>query len=787
MNDSRDIVSRARDDAAAETAVLAPRQSYLGYGYPDEEEESPLRDYWRSVRRYLWLIVGFTLLVAAFASVYMARRPDIYQARSVVQVDLEANSGLSTTKGNQVVVSNTANDPAYFNTQLRVLTSSALLQRVVRTLDLEHNQAFLSPHKNRERSTWRNLQLMFALDSAKPKGSAPEVKEQQQLTTEFAPVLARTDLAEAERLSPHVESIRRKLQVDPVKESRLPNKETRLIEITFTHPDPRIAAHIVNTIVDTFALSNLEKRTETNTTAGDFLQRRVAELQSQIRNGEERLINYAASNKILSLDASQNTVVERLAGLNRQLLEAENDRKLAEADYQSSIVPGAAEALAEGSNKQTPDHEAKLAGLQQKRAELLVEITDEAPEVRAINDQIAVVEKQIADTRQRATSIVITNMETRFRRAQAREASLRQAFDQQRGETLNQNEAAINYRIIQQEVDTQKSLLNGLLQRSKENDVMLAGLAGTPNNIHVLDYALVPKTPVGPRRLLGAGVAFVFALALGVGGAVLLGYMDDSLQSMEEVEKRLHLPALAAVPVIGKVNRRLLPTFGKQTRNRTGLTPLVNDDPQSLFAEAYRQLRTSVLLSTAGHPPRILLVTSSQPAEGKTTTAINIALTLAQTGAKVLLIDADMHRPQLHAAFNRPNARGLSTALATEMDEAGILALIEQHEESNCHLLMTGPTPPNPAELLGSEQMRNLIATLEKSFTYIVIDSPPITYFTDSVMLTSVSDGVLLVVNCGRTSRQIVRRSRKILNDVGARIFGVVLNNVRLKQQDYNY
>jgi capsular exopolysaccharide synthesis family protein len=293
--------------------------------------------------------------------------------------------------------------------------------------------------------------------------------------------------------------------------------------------------------------------------------------------------------------------------------------------------------------------------------------------------------------------------------------------------------------------------------------------------------------------MLGVAMAFMVSLAFGVGLALFLEYLDDTIRSAEDVENLLHLPALALIPSVGglKKRRSLLPasnTLQRRNGNGKALPELLIDaEARSPLAEAYRQLRTSVLLSTAGRSPKTLLVTSSVPSEGKTTTSVNTAISLAQTGANVLIIDADMRRPRLHSTFEMNNRRGLSTILSSDMSEADILGVIQQHEESGLQLLTSGPIPPNPAELIGSEQMRRLITILKTSFDHIIIDSPPIASFTDGVLIASMVDGVLLVVHGGNTSRSVVRRSRQLLNDVGAKIFGVILNNVDLQRQNYYY
>src|SRR5438105_1664529 len=763
------------------------RGPVYGYGPESSEGEVHLLDYLRAIRKLLWLVIGVAALITTLAMIYVARKPDVYEASSRVQVDLENNpmyAGRTTP-----MIYSPVNDPAYFNTQLQILTSPGLLRRVVKTLDLEHNQAFLRPQSLRQPSTWKTILQMWGVSGPEKKDPSTQPKE-LPLTSTVAAATSNDDLAEAKRLAPYVGALQGGLKVEPVRESRAGYyKETRLIDIVFQHGDAEISAKITNAVADTFVRANLEKKNETNTSTGEFLSKRVAELQQQIRADEEKLVSYAKNNQILSLDASQNTVVERLAGLNKQLLEAENDRKMAEAEYNAAKAPGAATALAEGA-KDINESESKLADLKQKRAQLLVDATEEAPEVKEVDQQIAELQKHLHESRARNTNTLLTNLETKYRQSLAREESLRKSFNQQKGETVTQNEAAINYRILQQEIETNKGLLDNLLQRSKENDVVLAG---RPNNISIVDYAITPDFPVGPARMRSVMLAFVLALALGVGLALFLEYLDDSIHSTDDVEKFLRLPALAVIPSMsgGVARRRLLSSAtALQKRNgNTGGNPelLLNVNGRSALAESYRQLRTSVLLSTAGRAPKTLLITSSLPGEGKTTTAVNTAITLAQTGASVVIIDADMRRPRLRSIFDLPEREGLSSILSSETKPEDMLHAIHRDEATGLNVLASGPIPPNPAELLGSEQMRKLIAVLSGAFTHIVIDSPPVSSFTDGVLIASMVDGVLLVVHGGKSSRGVVRRSRQLLTDVGAKIFGVVLNNVSARSHDYYY
>jgi len=770
--------------------------SHVNYPYDHRENEqgSHFLDYWRIVRKHLWLIIGISVVIPTLVGIYLIRKPDIYESQARIQVDLETANPLlgGMSKNSSVILNSETNDPAYFNTQLQILTGPGLLRKVATSLDLEHNQVFLRDYPS-DKSTWLDLRRILGL---KPKTAPQSPSDVLPVTpSSSSPVVQ--EQAEAERLADYVDDLQETLRVEPVKETRLTVRETRLIDITYRHTDAHLAAKIVNTIAQTFVDQNREKKIETSGTTGSYLLKRIAELQSTIRSKEEELINYAKNHQILSLDANQNTVVERLEGLNKQLLIAENERKLAESAYRASLQPGAAEALAEGgatekdvpsATKVTTDAEIKLTELRQRRAELLVENTEKWPAVKEVDKQIAALEKLMSDTRARATRVVTTNLSTRYRQALATEEALRKAYDQQRAETLTQNEAAVTYRIIQQEIETNKNLLDGLLQRTKENDVVMAG---TPNNIRVVDFAIAQKKPVGPKRALIVGLSLLLSLGCGVGMAFFVEYLDDSVRSMEDVENFLHLPAVALIPQAGTAKPKRFALSGKKgalvSPNGTQEVLLTELEKRSPVVEAYRHLRTSILLSTAGRPPRTLLITSSVPSEGKTTTAVNTALSLTQTGAKVLIIDADMRRPRLHSIFNLKNDNGLSALLSREASESEMSAAVQQDEQSGLYILTAGPVPPNPAELVGSEQMLRLISAYTRSFAHVVVDSPPVAAFTDGVLIAAMVDAVLLVVHSGKSSRKVVSRARKLLQDVGARIIGVVLNKVPMAGSNSYY
>jgi capsular exopolysaccharide synthesis family protein len=712
----------------------------------------------------------------------MGMKADYYKATARIQVNLEnTNAAVGSEEGQGGFLSA---DPAYFNTQLQILNSPALLRRIVGTLDLEHNPTYLRHMSKGGRMIRKVIRFFYfgKTDDAtqNPLGPNP-------LTSSLDPSESEQEMAAAQRMEPLVEDLQKKVKVEPVKEPRLSFKETRLIDISTEHPSPQLAAKISNAIADAFVLSNLEQRRKTGASAEEFLNIRVSELQTQIRRGEAQLIEYAKNHEILSLDASQNTVVDRLTGLNRQLMEAENDRIIAEANYRKALDPVSLEALAKEGAKEIDAAESRLAILRENRAQMLVEATEKWPEVKEVNQQIAEVEKTIKDLRSRATSTIKTNLETRYQQALERENSMRTAFNKQRDETLKQNEAAINYKIIQQEIDTNKVLLQGILQRAKESDVSLQGAL---NNVRVVDYAITPdpKEPDGPWRLVWIMLAFSVSLGGGLALAFFVDYLDNSVRSSEDAMAASQLPTLVTIPAVGKTLRqRVVPLLS--SGNGRGRSPAVLLDSISppAFTEEYRRLRTAVTLPLNGHSPKTILVTSSLRGEGKTTTALNMATAMAQsTGAKVLIIDADMRRPRIHGLLGCGNDCGLSSLLSGEIPREKALDYVVRHESSGVHLLPGGPIPPNPAELLHSSNLRQLLADLETTFSHIIVDSPASEEFSDSLILSASVDGVLFVIHGTKSSRESVRHTLQELRYVGANLLGVVLNGVSSHEQEYS-
>jgi capsular exopolysaccharide synthesis family protein len=481
----------------------------------------------------------------------------------------------------------------------------------------------------------------------------------------------------------------------------------------------------------------------------------------------------------LNNEPDGNVEAKRLAILSSQLLEAENDRKNLQAQYEAARTAGDPYSVPEVLNSERIARlRDRVSSLKERRDALLVIYTPEWPEVKKIEAELKPIEIEVS----KATKEIVSSIKSRYEAAVARESSLRRSYEQQRGTTTQQTRDQLEMLQISQEIETNKQYLNTLLQRQKELQV---GASDRPNEVSISSLSRFPKAPIGPPRLRNIMIAFVLSLLAGIGLAFLLDFLDDTVKSLEDVDRYLHVPALALIPASRNERSRLLPLGGAPQGGHDSTALAMIEDVRSPIAESYRHLRTSLLLSSAGQPPKTILVTSSQPSEGKTTTAINTAFMLAQTGAEVLIVDCDLRRPRLHAHFDLPNARGLTNWLSGETDLDRLLQNYDKNK--NLKFLTSGPVPPNPAELLGSDEMRKLLSILGGRFTHIVLDSPPAISFTDASILSTMVDGVVLVVHGGRSSRAVVRRAKQQLLDVGARIFGVVLNNVKMEPHDYYY
>jgi capsular exopolysaccharide synthesis family protein len=727
------------------------------------DDPAALKNYLFIVLKRKWLILSLVLVVTSLVAIQSFRAPAIYEGETMIRIQEKTPSVLQDK-----IVINGQRDPNFWGTQLRLLQNPALARQVVLTLDLPHNPAFLGGRS--QTGFFDSLRRLFS--SPKETTEPKPVPAGLAVITDTEKSLGRLTPEEIAKLEVYEDAIIAGEEIEPV-----PN--TNLVKIIYRHSDPELAQKIANTLAEVFKNYNLALATEGTNTAENILAREVARLQNQVKQDQEILWNFAKAKDLpLTTEGAGNLEGTKLATLSAQLLQAQSDRKRLQAQLEA--------AKNEADPFSVPDVNAsarveklrdRISALKEQREALLVTYTKEWPAVKKLDVQIQALEAEL----QRAPEEIITSLQRKYEAAVTQENLLRRSYDQQKATTTEQTRNQIDLVAMKQELETNKQYLATLTQRQRELDVSYSNGA---NEVSIATYSRLPKSPVGPPRLRNIIIAFLLSLAGGIGLAFLLDFLDDTVKSVEDVDRYIHLPALALIP--SSRDRRLPGTIGRTPAPPSNTTALAMiNDVRSPITESYRHLRTSLLLSSAGKPPKTILITSSQPAEGKTTTGINTAFMLAQTGANVLMIDCDLRRPRLHTQFGLPNTKGLTTWLSGEKNLDGLIQTCEK--APNLKVLTSGPVPPNPAELLGSEEMRKLLNILSEQYAHIVIDSPPIISFTDASILSTMVDGVILVVHGGRSSRAVVRRAKQQLLDVGAHVFGVVLNNVKVELHDYYY
>ncbi|HEX8129476.1 MAG TPA: polysaccharide biosynthesis tyrosine autokinase [Pyrinomonadaceae bacterium] len=736
-------------------------------------EPTHLRDYLSVVIKRKWLILSLMVVVTSLVAIQMYRQPTVYRAESTIQIEQKTKNLLKTKE----FVINAQSDPAYWGTQLALLENPRLHRRVILALDLQNNPAFVGGQGRP--SLFATVRRMF---SRQKPAAAPAAGQEGGLgVVDDAPATT----AEADKLTPeqtakmlgYEDALRANLTIDPV-------ERTNLVKIIYEHTNPALAMKIADTLAAVFIQDNMERETSGSTKSAEQLARNITDLQASYRQKQEEIIAFKRSHNLPLGAADGQDLTKAILGMSTtQMMQAEEKRKELEASYRvaqsTQDIYSIPEVMA---NKSVQEMRDKLNAVEEQRQALLVQYTEEWPAVKKLDKQKA----QIQASLDKQARDVVRTIEGSYKAAVMRENSLRQSNSTARGQANAQSQSEGQLDIKLQELETIKQLYNTAIQRQKEIDV--AG-NDTPSNISIATPARRAEV-VGPPRVRNILIALLLSLAAGIGLAFLLDYLDDTLKSIEDVDRHIHLPTLALIPAPRVERRFALPSRTAALATAGASDPTANalaliEEKRSPVAEAYRHLRTSLLLSSAGQPPKTVLVTSSQPSEGKTTTAVNTAVMLAQTGAEVLILDCDLRRPRIHAHFGLPNTRGVTNYLS---GDTNIGAIVQEYDKlPNLKIITSGPVPPNSAELLGSEEMRRMITLLSDNFTHIIIDSPPAISFTDASILSTMVDGVMLVVHGGRSSRAVVRRAKQQLLDVGAHIYGIVLNNVKLESSDYYY
>lgn len=747
-----------------------------GYGYGAGDDKAQLREMWRALRKRKWLIASIVLIVTSLVAIEMIRARAIYQAATIIEIGKENST---VVKSGDLVI-NDDSDPQYqvnLRTKVLMLNSRELHEDVVANLKLDQNPKFIQAN---EKSLWKTIKSFIGKDENTSEAEDTELADENDGDDEPA-----RSPEETARLAPYVEALEENLTIEPL-------RDTRALKVAFNHTDAPLAAAVANGIARAFKERNFQAKTEKFTHTASWLDASTRELKAKVEQAEQALANYTSDHNIFSITDDRNQqatlTTEKLARLHDQLLRAETDRMLKQTLYQEVKDGHIAQLPDAFSDPRLGELQRQFNELQTTAAQLRVKYGPKNSRVVEVQQQIATVQEQMNATR----SNLEQKLKLDYERAMQDENSLTSAVEKSKGEAAQENQAAIQYNILKQDLDTARALYTDFLQKTNQAK---AQVAEQHNNIRVIERAAMPKKPVGPKRVLMIMLAFMVSLAGSVGLVFLLEYLDNTIKNVEDVTRYVQLPALGVIPAISSNAARKLAAkqAGKRKSFADGVKlpglgefkpgQLMALDTRSTAAEAYRALRTSVLLSAAGRPPKKVLVTSSQPGEGKTTTCINTAISLAQLGASVLIIDCDLRKPTTHKVFNVDHVLGLSTYLSRDVTIDG---LIQKLPINNVSLLPCGPIPPNPAELISSEKMRNMLAMLSERYDHILIDSPPLMNVTDPVILSRMVDGVILVVHGGKSTRYVVCRARQELAGVGAKIFGVVLNNVDLRHEGYS-
>jgi len=734
MADENKLVPR--ENGSNGTVDLVPMSARLPV-FELSPREPHLYDYLLILRKHQWLILSFMLAVVTIVAIATFRMQPVYVATARVEIDRE-NANILPFPGSDSYdyMMDLEN---YTETQSKILTSETLALQTIRNNALTARPEFSSPNGPSE---------------AVASGSLANQKRPPELA-EFLGSL----------------SVR-----------RVPN--SRLMDVSFESTDPQLAARIVNAHIASYIEQNFRSKYEATTQASTWLADQLGELKIRVQRSEDARIAYERQNQIWTLDDKQNITTQRLSDVNKQLTDAQSERMKKESLYQFAKA-GNLDAVPEVQNNSA------IGDLFKKRSDTASQYTDALaqygpnfPKVQRLQAQL----KEFDQTIEKEKQKILDVLESDYHEAQQREALLTNALDQQKAETNQMAGKLVEYNILKREAEANKTLYEGLMTKLKETAIS-SGLRSS--NIRVVDPAMIPSTPARPAKARNVALAFLVGLVGGIGLALMREYLDNTVKTPDDVETLSRLPSLAVVPEFAGTNgtgkrHGLLQGFSSNGHDKR-IELVAQHLPKSQMAEAFRALRTSILLSQADHPPQVILVTSALPREGKTTAAANLAVTLAQLGDKTVLVDADLRKPGVGRLLNLAGGKyaGLSSYLAgvSSLD----LVSVPHPTIPNLVAIPTGPLPPNPADLLSSHKLVEAIAELRTKFKFIVIDSPPIMAATDAVILSVQTDGVLLVVRSGETPKEAFTRTRDLLHSVKCRILGVVLNAVDSGAPDYYY
>jgi succinoglycan biosynthesis transport protein ExoP len=700
-----------------------------------EESKAHLRDYLRVILRRKWIVITFFVIAVTTALLGTFMTTPIYRASLTMKIDKD-NPNVVNFKD---VYEAGRSEDSYYQTQFKILKSRNLAKRVIRTMKLDQNPHFAGyvPPQNAQ---------TYKVGTGEPSGMNEDIN----------PSLVDRFVAN--------------LSVEPLQKSML-------ARISFDSADPVLAASVANEIGKIFINFNVESKFDATLQARDWLQKQLDDMKANVEKADEKLNNYVAENGIIFLDGDntskdakgQSMVTKRLEDLSTQVVQATSDRVTKEVMYRESQRQNGEAIAAVQNSPLIQDLEKNSAAVESQYAQLSKIYKPDYPKMISLREQSNQLKKRInAETKK-----ALEGLRVDYEAAVRKERYLTSALDKYRSEVTGQNEKMVQYQILKRDADTNRELYNNLLQRVKEVGVT-ATL--TASNIQILDRAEVPRAPYKPNKKRNMMIALMVGLIGGIGLAFFVEYLDNTVKTSDDIEKEISLPSLGLVPQLAK----------KEEKN---VCPIITfEDKKSPLSEAYRSIGTYIQFSSAGRPPKSILVTSARQGEGKTTTVVNIAVTLTHTYGKGIVIDCDMRKPQLHKIFGVDNSRGLSAFLAghMELDDG----LVQKTKVESLDVITSGIIPPNPSELLSSYRFKDLITALFPLYSFILIDSPPVLGLSDSLVLSTMTDGVVMVTRAGSTPKDVAVQAKKLLTGVNAKILGVVLNGMTeadLKYGSYSY
>ena len=717
--------------------------------YPELlSQESALGEYIRVLMKRKWTVLACLVTIFSVVAIASLKMTPVYEASGSIAIN-KPDSGL-VNFNNSPTFSVDYYDPTEMETEVKILQSDLLALQVVKELALDRRPEF--------------------------GGKTPALPSNLDLAPD--PLQADTG-----RTTSLLSSFRSNLRV-----ALAPN--THIIEVHYRSPDKDLAANVVNTLMTTYTENNFKSRFDSTMQASDWLSKQLVDLQMKVETSQEKLVHYQKEHEILGIDEKQNITTAKLDELNKALTMAESERMDKESVYRlvqagdTDTIASAANVLDAAGAGQSASSlleslRTKEADLKIQAAELSTQFGPSYPKVAQIDNQLKEIDAQLlAETRK-----VGGKIKGQYMAALQRENMLHDALEKQKQEANKLNESAIEYSLLKRDLETNRQLYEGLLEKLKQAGVS-AGLRS--NNFRIVDVARVPMGPIEPNIPRNLAFAFMLGLSSGVGLAFLLEGLDNTVRTTEQAQMISGLPPLGIIPLGSRTARegggekRLVIASSKEA-----VELITQVRPQSQMAESYRALRTSLLLSNLGAPPKVIMVTSALPQEGKTTTSINCAVVLAQKGIRVLLIDADLRRPSIHKTLGMGPRSGLSNVLTGSATLEH--AITRSSILPNLDVLPAGTPPPNPAELLASTNMRDVLEQLRARYDHIVVDTPPTLSVTDAVVLSPRADAIVLVIRSGQTTKQALRRARDILTQVNAKVSGVLLNAVDLSSPDYYY